>query len=119
MAPVSVLSRRRRASRSQLFDRQLSAPSQRADRRRAALDLSPPRHDDAPLFRDRIVPRRAPRLARRAALDALADAAALGVARDPVLSARVDPDLSARLSDPALASLRRLFRWRFPPVGLP
>src|SRR5438270_1156624 len=118
MAPVSVLSRRRRASRFQLLDRQLSAPGQRADRRRAALDLGPPRHDNASLFRDRLVPRRAPCLARRAALDALADAAALGVARDPVLSARVDPDLSARLSDPAPADLRRLFRRRLPRVEL-
>src|SRR5213075_3066976 len=118
MAPVSVLSRRRRASRFQLFDRQLSALSQRADRRRAALDLGPPRHDNAPLLRDRLVPRRAPCLARRAALDALADAAALGVACDPVLSARVDPDLSARLSDPAPADLRRLFRWRCPNLQL-
>src|SRR5437868_14906221 len=118
MASIPDLSRRRRASRFQLFDRQLSAPGQRTDRRRATLDLGPPRHDDASLLRDRLVPRRAPCLARRAALDALADAAALGVARDPVLSARVDPDLSARLSDPALADLRRLFRRRLPCVEL-
>src|SRR5207237_8723484 len=64
------------------------------------------------------VARRAPWLARRAARAALADAAALGVARDPVLSARADPDLSARLSDPALADLRRLFRRRLPRVEL-
>src|SRR5205085_11952781 len=118
MAPVSGVSRRRRASRFQLFARELSAPGQRADRRRAALDFGPPRHDNAPLFRDRLVSRGAPCLARRTALDALADAAALGVARDPVLSARVDPVLSARLSDPALADLRRLFRRRPPRVEL-
>src|SRR6516225_8389808 len=39
----------------------------------------------------------------------MADAAALGVARDPVLSARADPDLSAGLPAPAVADLRWLF----------
>src|SRR5690349_2044974 len=118
VAAIPDLSRRRRASRFQLFDCQLPAPGQRADRRRAALDLGPARHDDAALFRDRLVSRRSPRLARRAALDALADAAALGVARDPFLSARPDPDVSARLPDPALADLRRLFRRRGPNLQL-
>src|SRR5437763_16919194 len=108
MASVSVLSRRRRASRFQLFDRELSAPGQRADRRCAALDLGPPRHDDASLLRDRLVPRRAPCLARRAALDALADAAALGVARDTGLSDRVDPDFSDHISGSALYVVRLL-----------
>src|SRR5437763_849570 len=45
-------------------------------------------------------------------------AASLRVALDPVLSAPPDPDLSARLSDPALADLRRLFRRRLPRVEL-
>src|SRR5439155_21444409 len=53
-----------------------------------------------------------PRLAQSAALDVVADAALMGVARDPVLSAWPDPDLPAGLPAPAIADLRRLFARR-------
>ena len=51
-------------------------------------------------------------LARRAALDALADAAALGAACHPVLPAGPDPDVPAGVPVPAAADLRRLHRRR-------
>ena len=62
--------------------------------------------------------RRAARLAAGAALDAVADAAAMGIARDPVLSARADPDLSVGLPAAAVADLRRLFRRGQPGLSL-
>ena len=49
---------------------------------------------------------------RRAALDALADAAVMGVARHPVLSARAGADVPVRLQVPVAADLRRLQRRR-------
>ena len=61
---------------------------------------------------------RAPRLAASAALDVVADAAAVGIARDPVLSARPDPDLPLGLPDPLLPILRRLLARLAPSLQL-
>ena len=59
-------------------------------------------------FAHRHVAGGAARVARRAALDALADAAAMGAACHPVLPARPDPDVPAGLPGAAAADLRRL-----------
>src|SRR5438045_1060297 len=67
---------------------------------------------DASLFRHRHLARSAARLAAGTALDALANAAPLGIARDPVFLARADPDLPLGLSGAAAADLRRVFGGR-------
>src|SRR4029077_20284955 len=66
----------------------------------------------AHILRRRHLARSAARLAAGTALDDLADAAALGVARDPLLSARADLDLPPGLSAAAAADFRRLLRGR-------
>src|SRR5215471_17134741 len=105
MAAVPHLSQRCLAVRFQLFDRQLSAHRQPADRRLATMDSRAPRHDDDAVLRHRHLARGTARLAASAALDALADAAALGFARHSVFSARTDPDLPAGLPAAAVAGL--------------
>ena len=86
--------------------------------RGAALDdrLARPHH--AVLVRRRHHSGRAARLARSAALDALAHAAVMGAARHPVLSARAGADVSVRVPVPVAADLRRLQRRREPGMDL-
>src|SRR6516162_5287068 len=82
------------------------------------MDIGPPRNHDAPFVRHRHFARSPARLAAGAALDAMVDAAALGIARDPVLSTRADPDLPLGLPVAAPADLWWLFRWCRPRAQL-
>src|SRR5215467_11486502 len=68
------------------------------------------RHNDTPFLYHRHFARSSACVAARTSLDAVANAAALGVACDPVLFARADPDLPAGLPAAAVADLRRLLR---------
>ena len=68
--------------------------------------------DDAVLLRRRHYTWRAARLAGRAALDAMADAAVMGAACHPVLPAWPGVDVPVRLPVPMAADLRRLQRRR-------
>src|SRR5947208_2021886 len=73
------------------------------------MDLGPARHDDTAVVCHRQPAWRAPRLAASAAVDAVANAATVGIARNPVLSAWPDPDLPLGLPGPPTADFRRLF----------
>ena len=66
------------------------------------------RHHHAAVVRHRHLAGRVAGVAGGAALDALADAAVMGTARDPVLPARPDPDVPAGVPVAAAADLRRL-----------
>src|SRR5215472_15070188 len=79
-------------------------------------DHRPPRHDDTVVVRHRHLARSAARLAAGAALDGVADAAAVGVARDPVFPARPHSHLSASVSGAAAADFRRLLGGRNAPA---
>src|SRR6516165_4684646 len=82
------------------------------------MDRGPPRNHDASFLRHWHFARSAARLAAGATLDAMVDAAALGIARDPVLPARADPDLSPGFPAAAPADFWRLFRGRWPGAQL-
>src|SRR5689334_10266895 len=113
MAAIPDLSAGYVSSRFQLFDCQLSADGARDGCRSGAMDRRTAWHYHAVVVCDRHVAGCAARLAWRTALDALDDAATLGTACDPVLSAGPDPDVPAGLADSVAADLWRLYRRRY------